>query len=204
MLSKYSQELDFEAYVNRIWKDGSVDYNDNGKDFFYRFMPKDFIDDLMSAPDIESAHEVVKKYWQRTLSPSFDRDNDFLIKWFERLLNEEKENIIAWLEKAYAQPFPYDEITVYITICFFSPYNYDKLYFMVNRNSNFFGILNTSRHELNHFMFYHYHRDYLQERGVSNESIEFMKEAMAILTSGKKTENEGRSAQILRMEDFIK
>jgi len=201
---KYSAKLDLESYLIRIWKNTWVDYNNSNKEFFYRWAPKDFIDDLMAAKDKETAEDVVKQYWKNTFPPSFERDNEFLIDWFGRLLNEEKDLIIKRLEKAYDKPFPFDEITVYLTTCFGCPYYYEKRYFYIGRNYGFLGILNTARHELNHFMFHYYFDDYIKEKSVSRENKEYLKEALTILTSGRKTENEGRKAQILQIEDFVK
>lgn len=202
--AKYSQNLDLKSYINKIWKKAWVDYGDKSKEYNYRYGPKEFIDELTDAKDEKSAEKVVRRYWQKTLPPSFEKDNVFLIKWFERFLNEEKDLIIGRLEKVYGEKFPFDEITVYLTTCPFFPYSYEERYFMVGKNSNFFGILNIARHELNHFMFYYYFRDYLKERGMSSEGIEYLKEAMAILSSSKKTENEGRNKQILELENLVR
>jgi len=148
---KYSPELDLQTYINKIWNNSWVDYGDRKKENFYRWAPKEFIDNLMAAPDRESAEKVVKEYWKNNFSPSFEKDNEFLIDWFGRLLNEEKDLIIKRLEKIYNKLFPFDEITIYLTTSFSCPYNYEKRYFMIGRNYNFFGILNTARHELNNF-----------------------------------------------------
>jgi len=201
---KYSEKHDLDNYLNRIWKNTWVDYGNDNKEYFYRFAEKDFIDQLLATKDKKEAKNVVKEYWKKTLPPSFEGDNEFLIKWFSRILNEESERIVWRLEKVYGDKVPFKEITVYITTCFFNPYNYEERYFMVSRNSNLFGILNTTRHELNHFMFYYYYSDYMKKRGVSFENTEYLKEALAILTSGKKSENEGRSNQIIEIEKFIK
>lgn len=181
-----------------------MDYGDKNKEYFYKYAPKDFIDKLTKSADKKLAKDVVGEYWQKTLPKSFNKDNQFLIKWIEKLLNEEKDLVIKRVEKIYEKPFPFEEIRVYLTTCFFCPYNYKKLYFMINRNSNFFGILNTARHELNHFMFYYYFGKSLKKKGISLENIEFIKEALAILTSNGQTENEGRSPLLLKIEDFVK
>ena len=39
---------------------------------------------------------------------------------------------------------------------------------------------------------------------MSSEGIEYLKEAMAILSSSKKTENEGRNKQILELENLVR
>lgn len=118
---KYSQNLDLRSYINKIWKKAWVDYGDKSKEYNYRYGPKEFIDELTDAKDEKSAEKVVRRYWQKTLPPSFEKDNVFLIKWFERFLNEEKDLIIGRLEKVYGEKFPFDEITVYLTTCpFFS------------------------------------------------------------------------------------
>lgn len=201
---KYSPELDLQNYLIRIWKNTWVDFGQSNKETFYRYAPKEFIDNLMAAKDKKTAEDVVKQYWKTTFPPSFEKDNEFLIDWFGRLLNEEKDLIIKRLEKAYDKPFPFDEVTVYLTTCFGCPYNDKEHYFMLNRNSNFFTILNHARHEMNHFMFHYYFWDSLKEKNISREFIEYLKEALAILTSGRKTENEGRKAQILKIEEFVK
>jgi len=201
---KYSQKLDLDNYINRIWKHSWVDYGDKNKEYFYRRAPKEFVDNLMDAPNKKAAKKVVLQYWKETLHPSFERDNEFLCKWFEMFLNGEKDRVISRLEKVYKNPFPFDKITVYLTTCFFNPYNYDKRYFMISRTDNFFGIFTATKHELNHFMFYYYFQDYLNSKGATLEQTEYLKEALAILTSGRKSENVGRNSQILRIEDYVK
>jgi hypothetical protein len=201
---RYSPELDLQTYLLLMWKNNWVDDGNRKKENFYRWAPKEFVDNLGAAKDKKTAENIVKQYWKTTFPPSFKKDNKFIIDWFGRLLNEEKDLIIKRLEKAYKKPFPFDEITVYLTTCFGCPYYYEQRYFFIGRNYNFFGILNTARHELNHFMFHYYFEDYVKEKLVSRENIHFLKEALAILTSNKKTENEGRKAQILKIEDFVK
>jgi len=201
---KYSQELDIQTWLNKVWKNNYVDYGDRNKENYYKWAPKEFIDNLSIAPDKESAENIIKQYLKDSSLATFEKDNEFLVDWYGRLLNEEKDSIIQRLEKAYGKPFPFGDITIYLTTCFSCPYNYDKLYFFIGRNFGIFGVIDTARHELNHFMFYYYHCNSLKERNISIENIEYLKEAMAILTSDKKTENSGRSSQILKIEDFVK
>lgn len=54
---------------------------------------------------------------------------------------------------------------------------------MVNRNSSVAGLINTAKHELNHFMFYYYYLNKLKRQNVSLEKREKLKEALAIFSN---------------------
>lgn len=54
---------------------------------------------------------------------------------------------------------------------------------MSRRSNSVEGHLNTTKHELNHFMFYYYYQEKLRKQSLSEEKIEKLKEALAILTN---------------------
>lgn len=71
---------------------------------------------------------------------------------------------------------------------------------MSRRSNSINGHIDTAKHELNHFMFYFYHRTLLDNKGIPMEKIEKLKEALAILTNP-----EGNNKpDIKELEEYIK
>ncbi len=199
----YSEEKDLQVYLNGIWSNKFPDYGKNRLEIGTKYFPTEFLENLQHASNEETAKEVVKKYWTVIHSKHFVDGSKLIAKWFSRFLNEEQDQIIKPLEKAYEQPFPFEKITVYLTTFFSCPYDYVKRYFMAFRDDNFWGLLGISRHELNHFMFYYYLANTLKQANYSDIAIETIKEGFSILTSNNpKNENKDKP-NVLPVQDFI-
>lgn len=200
---KYSQEKDFIPYLNDLWKSNWVDY---GTDYFEigkKYFPIEFIEAIKNSKTKKDAKNIIIKYWKSVRLKDFEENTKILIKWYNKILNEEQDLIIKPLEKAYSQKFPFKEITVYLTTFFSCPYYYEEKWFMANRKSDLIWLIDGSKHELNHFMFYYYWKDYLIKQNISNEKIEYLKEAFAILTSGNPNENKSKP-NILEIQNLVK
>ena len=200
---EYSLEKDIKVYLDALWQSKWVNYGKSYYEIGQKYLPVEFLDSLKDAPTKEDAQNIVLKYFENTRSQKFDQGSVLIAKWFSRFLNEEKESIIHRLEKLYDQKFPFPKITVYLNTFFTNPYNYDEKWYMVGRDYNFWGLLGTSTHELNHFMFYYYFRDKVATQGFERPAIEFLKEALAVLTSNNPaTENQNKTS-VLPIQNFV-
>ena len=131
------------------------------------------------------------KEWRTNCSNSFLKNSKSKLEMLE---------IIGLLETVYQKNFPFDEITVFLTSLGICPYNYEKRWFMSRRSNSVEGHINTTKHELNHFMFYFYYLDLLAKKGLPNDKIEKLKEAFAILTNP-----EGNNKpDVEKLEEYIK
>jgi hypothetical protein len=200
---EYSSKKDLIPYLMSFRPSLSADYGRSDLEYGKKYFPVEFINSVKNAKTTKDAENVVIKYWQSIRSKHFDQDTDFFIKWYSRILNEEIDLIIKPLEKVYLQKFPFSEVTVYLTTFFCCPYNFNEKWYMTYRNSNIYDLIYGSIHELNHFMFYYYWRDYLKKQKISFKKTEYLKESLAILTSFDSKENDDKP-NILDIQNFVK
>lgn len=200
---KYSQEKDSIPYLNNFWKSSWVDYGGNQLEMGKKYLPAEFLETLNKAKTKDEAINIILEYWKSVRNKNFKKDTALIIKWYGRILEEEQELIIKTLEKVYGKKFPFKKITVYLTTAPSCPYNYEKKWYMVHRNSQIMNLFNVSIHELNHFMFYYYWRNYLKKQNISNEKIEYLKESFAVLTSSNSNEN-SEKPNIFPIQNFVK
>ena len=69
---------------------------------------------------------------------------------------------------------------------------------MLNRKSDSSQIINTAKHELNHFMFYYYY-SYLKDK-LKEEKFERLKEALAIFTNPEGNDK----PEVKELEQYLK
>lgn len=191
---KYSKDKDIWNHLNTNWR---FTFNKHGrediKDRIRKSYPKKFIDDLWNTDEESEAKKFIGQYLDFIGKPL-----PIIARGVEQLLNENKDEIVERLEKVYDEKFPFEEITVYIHSCLFSPYSYEEKWFMSSRNNSEDGHINTALHELNHFMFYYYYPDLKDE--IGQEKYETLKEALAVYTNPEG--NDKPSVQ--NMENFFK
>ena len=178
----YSSSKDIQNYLNAGWKFTYATHGRDPKQFLAR-LPNDFQKKLTNAPTKPQATKVIKSYWEKSRTINFNQNTKLTIKWMQIIINNEWKNIVNLLELVYQQKFPFEQIHIYLTTFPINPYNYKEKWFMVGRNSSIVGIISTTKHELNHFMFYFYFLEELRKRNVSLEKREKLKEALAILTN---------------------
>jgi len=193
----YSQEKDIQNYLNAGWKFKYRKFGRDPKKFLKQF-PQDFQNELLKAKTKQEAVKVIKNFWKKVKSPEFDKNTKLIIKQTEKILNTEKEKIIKPLESLYDKPFPFSEIKVYLTTFPINPYNYQEMWFMLPRKASPLQIINTAKHELNHFMFYHYY-SYLREK-LGEEKLEKLKEALVILTNPEGNDK----PEVKELEEYLK
>ncbi len=179
----YSQDKDIDNYLNSAWH---FSYQKHGREDMekrlLKYFPEKFNKNLKNAQTKEKATTTIKSYLDN-LPQSFNDQTTILIIGIEKILNDHQTEIVNLLESIYQKPFPFKVITVFLTTLSICPYNYEEKWFMSRRSNSIDGHINTTKHELNHFMFYYYYQDRLKKQSLPEEKIEKIKEALAILTN---------------------
>lgn len=177
----YSIEKDIWNHLNANWRFSYTRYGrEHIQEKILKPFPEEYKTNLAKAKTKEEAVKVIKHHLD-TRAESFKRILSIIVKGVEQILNEEKDNIIGKLEKTYNKPFPFNEITVYLTTAYINPYNYEEKWFMSSCVHDIDGHIRTATHELNHFMFYYYY-PHLKDK-LGEEKFEILKEALAIYTN---------------------
>ncbi len=167
-----------------------------------KYFPKKFLTDIISASNNTLAELVVLNYWHQNRKPE---ELNKIIKNAEVLNTYVKSNenkIIKPLENLYQNKFPFGKINIFLTTFYRCPYWYPD-WFMCYSDATPEKLIQISLHELNHFMFYFYWRDKLIKKGVTEKQIEYLKEALAILTNTDGSENKYK-IEVLPIQNFIK
>lgn len=195
---KYSLEKDIWNHLNSNWRFRFRKYGrKNIQKKLLQTYPEEYRRNLAQAKTEKEATVVIKSFLA-SLPKSFQNTTPIIGKGVEKVLNEEKKQIISSLEKLYGKPFPFKEITVYLTTGTIHPYNYKERWFMTGRNSSLDKHIKTTKHELNHFMFYYYYPHLRKKLGV--EKYERLKEALAIFTNPEGNDK----PDVKKLEKYLK
>lgn len=177
----YSFDRDVQNYLDSVYK---FKYFKHGReeivDDLLKNYPGEFKTALKNAAEESAASEVITSYLSKDVDA---RKLKYLekAKELESLWNKKNTAVIEQLEKLYKQKFPFNELTVYYTSVFICPYNMAEKWIMAYGEATIERQFQTVIHELNHWMFYTYHKDLL--RKISNETFESLKEALAVFTN---------------------
>jgi len=200
---EYSEEKDINVYLNALYNKDWTDYGTNYHEISKKYYPIEFLENIKNSNTIEDARQVVSQYFKSTRNQYYLQSSEFVAKWFTKFLNEEQKLITGKLEKVFQQTFPFEKITVYLNSFYTNPYNYDEKWYMVGRDYNFWGLLKTSTHELNHFMFFYYHQEDLIKRGYNKSQIDHLKESLAVLTSNNPEKENEFKPNVLPIQKFV-
>jgi len=196
----YSLNLDLQNYLSHVWRYNPDNlYGNDPKRFLNKF-PLDFQQLLSTADTREKATEIIKNYWAKTRSINFNEMTQKAIFWTQKILDDEKLNIIKKLETIYQQSFLFDQINVYLTTLPICPFDYFHKWFMLQRNHGVPHLISTSIHELNHFMFFYYYQDNLIKQGIDQSKINIVREALAILSNPEGNDK----SDVKPLENYIK
>jgi len=180
---KYSAEKDAKTYLNFIrnfksFKHGRA--NIQGK------LMKGIDESLQTLLLSEEPDDVVFEKVVEYLEQSYKNDPKPIEDSISKLASSWAtvgENIIFSLEFLYGKPFPFDDVTMYLTTSNIYPYNYKQRYFYATYK--FLSAQhNIAIHELNHFMFYFYYPE--RDIKLSTENYELLKESLTIFTNPSK------------------
>ncbi len=127
-------------------------------------------------------------------------------KYRELVINEEISSLRKiWgrAEKKYfntlsavtKKPIYRNTFKCFLTTGFMCPYNKRENWFMVSIWHSLPFSITTICHELLHFQFLHYYKDYLKKEGLNNRQIEILKEVLTFLL------NEPEFKKIILVED---
>ena len=177
---KYSVERDAENYV-------SYGYEFKGRERGRKNLQKIFLERmepeqraiLETAETKKEAYKNIKAFLQASRDKG-PRTIDDSIKLLEDRLNIVGDQMIYFLEFLYQQPFPFPEITIYLTTQNTCPYSYEGRFYFVN--SKFVSRqLEVSLHELNHFMFFYYYPHL--KKSLSADAYDLLKESLAFFSN---------------------
>jgi len=197
-LVTYSIKKDIKNYLSTLWRFRYLKY---GREDIQRKLlapfPRDFKNALVKASTEKEATLVIKRYLD-SLPLKSKASLKKTVRSLQEALSSKGEDIISLLEALYNKPFPFKKITIYITTLPICPYNFNEKWFMVSIQGSKDKQLETVKHELNHFMFYHYY-SHLRKK-LSYEKFESLKEALTVFTNPKGT---GKPS-VKKLEEYLK
>jgi hypothetical protein len=180
LIVKYSVEKDTETYVDFVYQYKAFRHgNEDRQKNLLKSLDNELQEIIKTADNEDNAYKAIKECLQKR----YDSDTTLMnnhIKMLVERWNNIGANIIYFLEFLYHKPFPFDEITVYLTTNNICPYSYEKRYFFTNYKFVTEQI-DTAKHELNHFMFYYYYNN-LKEK-MSEEKYDLLKESLALFSN---------------------
>jgi len=146
--------------------------------------------------DFSEAQDVTEKYLKINVKR----------KYREAVIKEELSalrNIWVKTEKSFfntlsnitKQPIYIKKFECFMTTGFMCPYNQKENWFMASMWHSLPFSITVICHELLHLQFLHYYKNYLEKRGLNNEQIEDLKEALTFLL------NEEEFEKIILVED---
>lgn len=177
---KYSTEKDASVYVNYVYKFKGYEHGrENVNNNLLKKLDPGMQKIITSAENEEEVYEKVLKY----LTNSYEKNKDNYeksIMQFQTEWGEVGANVIKFLEFLYQKPFPFEKVTAYLTTNYIFPYNYNERYFYASIRY-LLNQLQTTKHELNHFMFYHYYPELRETLG--EEKYELLKESLSFFSN---------------------
>lgn len=190
----YSLEKDTQNHINTVY---SFKFLKHGREDIQQSLlsklPPKLQEIITSTPTEKEAYDKIFKFltaWQKQ-QPEITQNsiNNLRTYW-----DKTGHAIIKSLEFFYQKPFPFEEITNYITTVPISPYSFEEKYMFIYFQAPPMGQVSAMLHELNHFMFYEYYPELRQELG--KEKYELLKESLTFFTNpnqiGKPDETELR------------
>lgn len=107
------------------------------------------------------------------------------IKALKKSWNLVEKKYFQRLSQVTQKPIFLNKFNCFITTGFMAPYNEKENWFMVSLWNSVPGSITTICHELLHLQFLKYYRPYLKKKGLKNEQIEILKEALTFLLNEK-------------------
>lgn len=177
----YDKARDVQVYLNYLYQFKSYKHGrDNIREELLNTYPEEFRIALNNASTRLEAAKVAKNYLKEkyTGKRSYFRKVALMLEeaWITQRADIEKQ-----LADLYAQKVPFETIWVYYTTTPICPYNFRKREIIVSYKRQIEVQINILKHELNHFMFYYYFPELLEELG--KEKFESLKEALTVFTN---------------------
>ena len=186
----YNRGRDVQVYLNYLYQFKSYKHGRNNiREELLNSYPEEFRIALNNAPNRLEAARVAKNY----LKDRYIGKRSYFRKvalMLEEAWIKQRADIERQLADLYGQKVPFQMIWVYYTTTPICPYNFRKREIIVSYKRPIDVQINILKHELNHFMFYNYFPELLEEFG--KEKFESLKEALTVLTN---PEEKGYPAQ---------
>ncbi len=181
---QYSLEKDAETYVSYVYQFEALEHGRvNPKKELLERLDQELQNILANTKDKETAYTEVLSYLTKKNyeNPQLLKNS---IKTLEDRWNAVGSQVIYSLEFLYNKPFPFENVTLYLTTNNICPYSYEDKYFFANYKYAS-EQMDIAKHELNHFMFYYYY-DSLRNK-LDLEKYELLKEALTLFSSPNQT-----------------
>ncbi|MBU1132827.1 hypothetical protein KKG08_00980 [Patescibacteria group bacterium] len=184
---EYSLDKDLWCYDYTLIDASAPSYGeDDDVDHLLEFLPTDVCEIVRLSIPKEMKLERLKSYLKDQYKKE-EENFEEIMQEFRDAWEASGDQVIYCLERFYDKPFPFKEVTAYLTTNVVCPYNFDERWFFIRRNLTE-GQLSTANHELNHFMFHHYYSDLEEELGEEKANI--LRESLTLFTD---INNEGFS-----------
>ena len=180
---KYSIKKDLENYIHKIYKSDNMDYGskDEIKTYLIKTLDTSINQCLKNSPTEKDFIQVTKTFLEK-----FEKKNKENIKETIRRLNKHwgdvGNQVIYHLETLYSVPFPYNEITGFLTTIHTCPYSYKQKYTYMYIKTPVYQQVTSITHELNHFMFHHYFEEKLRKE-LSPKKFHILKESLTFFSN---------------------
>lgn len=177
----YSIKKDTENYLNGVYE------------FKYLKHGRKNIRDILLAKINTVLREKIKNSRSREEASNYiadflavwEKDNSNIIKTAINNLKsgweENEKEILKKIEALYRRPFPFYEVTIYLTSLSLCPYSYEKRFIYIYIKEPAEKQIRVLLHELNHFMFYFYYPQLKGELGY--EKYELLKESLTFFSN---------------------
>lgn len=174
----YSVAKDAQNYVNGVFR---FKYLKHGRKDPSKQLLSGLEEDLqkviLQSKDEKEAYDAILKY----LTNHDDGKSTQQAASLQKVWKTIGAQIIANLEFLYQKKFPFPEASAYLTTIPLCPYNYDQRWFFVFAKTYTRSQLAIVKHELSHFMFYHYYPQ--TKLGLEKEKYELLKESLTFFSN---------------------
>lgn len=146
-------------------------------------------DDLLKkikGTNFSHAQKIVEEYIQKDVRKKYK--NKLMFSEMQILGKSWKiveKKYFKILSKIMQKPIFADKFSCYFTTGLMCPYNEKENWFMVSMWHSIPFSITTICHEVMHLQFLHHYKKYLKKRGLKNEQIEDLKEALTFLLNEK-------------------
>ena len=198
----YSHSRDLDIYTFHIRGNSSPSYGRGEYETAIKYLPQDFVDNIIAAPNKVVAESRILNYWSKTHDEKYLKALFLKSQEYDEYLNSQTKLIIDTLENIYQKKYIFEPINVFLTTFYKCSYMY-PFWFMAYAEGSKEKLIQVATHELNHFMFYKYNRDSLRQQGFSESQIEHLKESLSVLTVTNVQDENKNKIDVLPIQNFV-
>ncbi len=144
-------------------------------------IPDDLLAKILKS-DFSKAQNTVERYLRNHPKKEYRKlvINQELIT-LENIWSKVEKNFFDILSHITEEPIYRNNFRCFLTTGFMCPYNQKENWFMISMWHSLPSSITTICHELLHLQFLYYYKNYLRKRGLNNQQIEALKEALTFL-----------------------